>query len=75
MNRRGFLQFLIAAPVTKSLPWATISKFIAPIAPQTAATIDLTLEEIISTTLRARMPELIANIENNNALLKRLMRK
>ena len=72
MNRRGFIAFLIAAPVTKSLPWQTIAKFApAPI----AAEIELTLAEIIAVTIKARMPELAANVMANNALLKRLTRK
>ena len=72
MDRRGFIKFLVAAPVTKALPWQSIANFIAPIAPETSAVIVVTLAEIISTTLRARMPELIANIQANNALLRRL---
>lgn len=31
--------------------------------------------ELVSRTIRARMPELISNMTANNALLKRLMRK
>lgn len=75
MNRRGFLAFLITAPLAKSLPWEGIARFIEPIAPQTAAAINLTIAEIISETLRRFQPELIANIESNNALLKRLTKK
>ena len=72
MKRRGFLAFLITAPVSRALPWTKIAEFApAPI----AAEINITLQEIIATTLRARMPELIANIHANNALLKRLSRK
>ena len=75
MNRRGFISFLLSAPVTKVLPWGGIAKLIEPIAPKTAATITGTLDEIISVTIRARTAELIANIEANNALMKRLYRK
>ena len=72
MNRRGFLAFLITAPVTRSLPW----KAIAQIAPAPiAASINFTLDEIIRTTIRARMPDLVRNIEANNALMRRLMKK
>ena len=72
MDRRGFIKFLVAAPVTKALPWQSIANFIAPIAPETSVLIGLTLEEIISVTLKARMPEIVANIQANNALLRRL---
>ena len=75
MNRRGFLAFLIAAPVTKALPWAGIAKALAPIAPQASAAIELTLADIITQTIRARMPELVANITAGNALLARLKEK
>ena len=74
MDRRGFLAFLITAPITKSLPWRGIANILEPIAPATSAAIGLTLQEIISNTIRARMPELVANVESNNALLKRLTR-
>ena len=74
MNRRGFLGFLVTAPLTKFLPWHDIAKFIEPFAPETAATISFTVSEIVEMTIRARVPGLIANIEANNALLKRLKR-
>ena len=74
MNRRGFVAFLVAAPVTKALPWSAIAKAIAPIAPQAAANITLTLDEIISATIRARTPDMIANLKSHNALLKRLQK-
>lgn len=71
MDRRGFLAFLISAPVTKSLPWKAIARLApAPI----AAEINITLSEIIAVTLRAHMPELVKNITANNALLTRLKR-
>jgi hypothetical protein len=72
MNRRGFLSLLVAAPVTRSLPWKAIAKAIEPIAPATAAAIGLTLSEIIAATIKKRRPELIANIAANNALLAHL---
>ena len=40
-----------------------------------AAEINLTLQEIISVTLAKYRPQIIANIEGNNALLRRLMKK
>ena len=72
MNRRGFISFLIGAPVTRALPWKTIAKFApAPIADD----INVTISEIIQATIKKYQPELIANIQANNALLKRMMRK
>ena len=72
MKRRGFLAFLIAAPITKSLPWNGIAEFIRPIAPNAAATIGLTLAEIIGNTIRARRDEIAANIMISNSLLRRM---
>ena len=37
-----------------------------------SAEIDLSLAEIIAQTIRGRMEELVANVEANNALLRRL---
>lgn len=72
MNRRGFLAFLITAPLARALPWKAIARVMpAPI----AAEINLTLQEIISVTLAKYRPQIIANIEGNNALLRRLMKK
>ena len=39
ISRRGFLAFLVTAPVTSALPWGKIANVIAPIAPATAAAI------------------------------------
>ena len=69
MNRRGFLAFLIGAPLTRSLPWQAIASIApAPIAAQ----IHKTLAEMINETLRARAPELAANVMANNALLRKM---
>lgn len=75
MNRRGFIGFLVAAPITKSLPWEGIAKFIEPIAPQTSAAISLSLSEIIAATIKARTPELMANLHANNVLMRKLMER
>ena len=72
MKRRGFLAFLIAAPVTSSLPWPKIANVLATIAPATAARINLTITEIIAETMLRTQEKIIANILQNNALLKRL---
>jgi hypothetical protein len=69
MNRRGFLSFLVAAPVTRSLPWKTIASVIKPVAPATAAAIGLTLSEIIAAAIKKHRPQMIANIRAHNALL------
>ena len=71
-NRRGFLAFLIAAPVTSALPWKTISNALESIAPSISGEINLTLQEIIRNTIWARTPQLIAQVEANNAFLLRL---
>jgi hypothetical protein len=72
MNRRGFLAFLVSAPVTRSLPWKGIANALIPIAPAAAASINLTLSEIITATMKARAPEMAANIMAHNALLRHL---
>ena len=69
LNRRSFIAFLVSAPLTKALPWASIAKiFPAPI----AAEITKSLDEIMAQRLNALRAELVANITANNALLKRL---
>jgi hypothetical protein len=69
MNRRAFLKFLITAPITAALPWSKIAMFLpAPVADE----IHLTLDEIISATLRAYRPQIIANLAAHNSLLKSL---
>ena len=72
MKRRGFLSVLITAPFAQALPWKGIAALIEPVAPKTAAAIGLTISEIIVATIKAREPELIANITANNALLHKL---
>ena len=72
MNRRGFIAFLISAPITNALPWAKI----ASLAPTPIAdAINRTLTEIIAETIRARSGEIAANVTANNALLRRLKSK
>lgn len=75
MNRRAFIGFLVAAPVSAALPWEKIAGALQKFAPGISADIKsaLTLDEIISTTLRSYYPELVENISNNNVLLKKLM--
>ena len=75
MNRRSFLGFLVSAPLTRALPWQKISAVLAPVIPAISAEIDLLLAEIISRTIRVRMEELVANVEANNALLRRLTQR
>lgn len=73
MNRREFLSFFVAAPVTRSLPWAGIARALATIAPKTSQAITATL--IVAVTLRRYQAELSANVLENNALLTRLKQK
>ena len=76
VNRRNFLEFLISAPLTRSLPW----KAIASIAPAHIAAqiyyssdgVTWTFPDIISKTLRARAPEIAASVMANNALLAKM---
>lgn len=75
MNRRGFISFLISAPITARLPWQSIANFIKPVAPSISAGIELTINEIIRETIRRNAPKLAANITANNALLRRLTNK
>lgn len=75
MNRRGFLKALIAAPVARALPWSGIAAFVAPVAPDIAADIRLTLSEIVAATIAAHRAEVIRNIQANNALFQRLQHR
>jgi hypothetical protein len=72
MKRRGFLAFLLSAPVTRSLPWKAISRVIAPVAPAASLAIDRTFSEMVAAVIRARTPELLASIRQRNALLEHL---
>lgn len=72
MNRRGFLAFLVSAPVTKALPWQKIANVLQPFAPAAARAISLSLSEIIALTMRKHRAEMIANITQKNALLASL---
>jgi hypothetical protein len=72
MNRRGFIQMLVVAPVASSLPWRAIASCLAPIAPTIATEITVSLDEVIAVTLRRHRAKIIENIFANNAMLKRL---
>ena len=63
MNRRGFIGFLVAAPVTKALPWGKITKLIEVIALKTPEPISIVLTEIIVEIIKARNPELLSNMQ------------
>lgn len=65
MRRRSFLAFLVGAPLTRSLPWAAIAKVVPP-------SVGLSISEIVAAAIKAREPELRANIIAHNALLKRM---
>lgn len=67
MNRRGFLKFLSAAAVTAITPL----KFIAPQL-HLRVVESLTLQQIMTITLRNHMPAIIDNITRSNPLLERL---
>lgn len=75
MNRRSFIAFLIAAPITSSLPWKTIAVAIQPIAPTAATAINEGLAVIIARTIREQRHRIAANIIANNDLLRRLKSK
>lgn len=68
MDRLSFIKFLVAARVTKWLPWNAIAR-IAP--EQIAGEIRLAFAEI---TIRSLASELAKNIAANNALWARLKR-
>lgn len=72
MNRRGFLSFLITAPVVRALPWAGIASVIKPIAPALSA---LCFSEIVAITLRKHKAQIAANIIANNELLRSRLRR
>lgn len=62
MNRRSFIRFLVAAPVSRSLPWQGIAKAIGSVAPGIASVIDITLNELMSTTIKKYSKEIAENI-------------
>jgi len=72
MNRRGFISFLIAAPLTKGLPWDGIAKAVEIVSPAIALEINDSITDLVMRTLRARQSEIIKNISENNALLNLL---
>lgn len=74
MNRRRFIGFLIAAPLSKSLPWNAIANGLEKIAPGISNDIRLSFSEIVAETLRRHRHEIAANILASNALLKRGLR-
>lgn len=75
MNRRGFIRMLVAGSVTASLPWKSIAKAINPIAPKIAADINLSLDEILSETLRKCEAQIIENIFAQNSFLDYIRNK
>jgi hypothetical protein len=72
MNRRGFLAVLIAAPVSRALPWEGIARFIKPVMPSLASDINLSFSDLVAVTVRKHLPEIRANIMARNELLKHI---
>jgi hypothetical protein len=82
MDRRGFLKAAaglavapVAAKVEPLVGWAGDITFQGTPIIFDAPAAGLTMSEIISATLRARAPELAANICAHNTLLERLKRR
>lgn len=69
LSRRGFMTFLSVAAMTAITPL----RFIAPVTHARSAEA-LSFAEIMSTTLRHHLPEIVANVTNSNPLYKRLKR-
>ena len=68
MNRRGFLKFLIAAPVSRALPWMGIASVIKPIMPGLSYDIGYTYSELIRVTLRKHRTDIVANLSARNVI-------
>ena len=71
LTRRGFLAFLVSAPIAKFLPWRKPSALVAPAAPVIFTGSTLTFEEIVTATMLKHRDTLAANIAANNKLLLR----
>lgn len=69
LSRRGFFKFLSAAVVVAVTP----IKFVAPVLHGRLVE-SLSFQDIMTTTLRNHMPEIVANITRTNPLLERLKR-
>lgn len=72
MNRRSFIAFLVAAPISRKLPWNSVARIVAPLTPVVSAEITKSLADIITEMIRSRSAEIAANVVANNALLHKL---
>lgn len=77
MNRRGFLQFILAAAAAPAIVWADSLMRIIPrettiLQPEFHDGM-MQLADLIAETIRQRGPELTANISGENVLLGRIV--
>lgn len=72
-NRRSFLAGLIGAGIAGAVPAVASPRL--PTVPSPAAARAVPIGEIVVKTLRARAPQLAANVTQNNALFERLKRQ
>lgn len=91
MNRRGFLKSILAAGVAPAFVGSSILMPVKALARVEWELIEIdasdvlsasewswtqkSFYEIVTETLRARQDELTANVQNNNALLRRLLER